>query len=122
MKRPGSPTRGVPGNKIENMSDKDFPLPPPSFEFLILSLRMQVETHLGMNPFAEEKAEPDFRLARHGVDLLNMLKDKTQNNLSMEEQRLLENTVTELRFRYVQAMDDAKKKSETPAQTPEANG
>jgi hypothetical protein len=51
-----------------------------------------------------------------------MLKDKTQNNLSMEEQRLLENTVTELRFRYVQAMDDAKKKSETPAQTPEANG
>jgi hypothetical protein len=105
-----------------SMSDKDFPLPPPSFEFLVLSLRMQVETHLGMNPFVEEKTEPDFRLARHGVDLLNMLKDKTQNNLSMEEQRLLENTVTELRFRYVQAMDDAKKKSETPAQTPEANG
>jgi hypothetical protein len=40
------------------MSDKDFPLPPPSFEFLVLSLRMQVETHLGLNPFVEEQQEP----------------------------------------------------------------
>lgn len=103
------------------MSDKDFPLPPPSFEFLILSLRMQVETHLGINPFVEEKAAPDFRLARHGIDLLSMLKDKTANNLSIEEQRLLENTITEMRFRYVQAMDDAKKQSETQPPAPEAN-
>ncbi len=103
------------------MPDKDFPLPPPSFEFLVLSLRMQVETHLGMNPFAEEHTEPDFRLARHGIDLLSMLKDKTKGNLSLEEQRLLENTVTELRFRYVQAMDEAKKKSEAPPAAPEAN-
>lgn len=103
------------------MSDKDFPLPPPSFEFLVLSLRMQVETHLGMNPFVEEKAPPDFRLARHGIDLLSMLKDKTANNLSIEEQRLLENTITEMRFRYVQAMDDAKKQSEPQAPAPETN-
>jgi hypothetical protein len=103
------------------MSDKDFPLPPASFEFLVLSLRMQVETHLGMNPFAEEQSEPDFRLARHGIDLLSMLKDKTKNNLSLEEQRILENSVTELRFRYVQAMDEAKKKSEAPPAAPETN-
>ncbi len=103
------------------MLDKDFPLPPASFEFLVLSLRMQVETHLGMNPFAEEHSEPDYRLARHGIDLLSMLKDKTKGNLSMEEQRLLENTVTELRFRYVQAMDEAKKKSEVPPAAPETN-
>jgi len=102
------------------MSDKDFPLPPPGFEFLVLSLRMQVETHLGMNPFVEEKAPPDFRLARHGIDLLSMLKDKTANNLSVEEQRLLENTITELRFRYVQAMDDARKKGEPEAPAPQS--
>ena len=104
------------------MSDKDFPLPPPSFEFLVLSLRMQVETHLGMNPFVEEKQEPDFRLARHGIDLLSMLKDKTKGNLSIEEDRLLENTVTEMRFRYVQAMDEAKKMPEAPAPSKENNG
>lgn len=103
------------------MSDKDFPLPPPSFEFLVLSLRMQVESHLGLNPFIEEKTPPDFRLARHGIDLLSMLKDKTANNLSIEEQRLLENTITEMRFRYVQTMDDAKKQSETQVPAPDAN-
>jgi hypothetical protein len=104
------------------MSDKDFPLPPPSFEFLVLSLRMQVETHLGLNPFVEEQQDPDFRLARHGIDLLSMLKDKTKGNLSIEEERLLENTITEMRFRYVQAMDESKKKSETPSPAPESNG
>ena len=103
------------------MSDKDFPLPPASFEFLVLSLRMQVETHLGLNPFAEKQSEPDFRLARHGIDLLSMLKDKTRNNLSIEESRLIENTITELRFRYIQAMDDAKKKSEAQPAPPEEN-
>lgn len=104
------------------MSDKDFPLPPPSFDFLVLSLRMQVETHLGLNPFVEEKQDPDFRLARHGIDLLSMLKDKTKGNLAIEEERLLENTVTELRFRYVQSMDESKKKAESPAQSTETNG
>jgi hypothetical protein len=104
------------------MSDKDFPLPPPSFEFLVLSLRMQVETHLGLNPFVEEQQDPDFRLARHGIDLLSMLKDKTKGNLSIEEERLLENTITEMRVRYVQAMDESKKKSETPSPAPESNG
>jgi len=99
------------------MSEQEFPLPPPSFEFLVLSLRMQAEMHLGLNPFAEENAEPDFRLARHAIDLLAMLQDKTKSNLSMEEQRLIENTVTELRFRYVQGMDEAKKKPQPDPQT-----
>jgi hypothetical protein len=82
---------------------------------------MQVETHLGMNPFVEEKTPPDFRLARHGIDLLSMLKDKTNGNLSIEEQRLLENTITELRFRYVQAMDEARKQPEAPPDAPQTN-
>ncbi len=33
--------------------------------------------------------------------MLAMLQEKTRGNLSLEEQRLLENTVTEMRFRYV---------------------
>ncbi len=30
-----------------------------------------------------------------------MIAEKTKGNLSMEEQRLIENSLTELRFRYV---------------------
>jgi len=31
-----------------------------------------------------------------------MLAEKTKGNLTLEEQRLIENSITELRFRYVQ--------------------
>lgn len=32
-----------------------------------------------------------------------MLEEKTRGNLTLEEKRLLENTLTELRFHFVQA-------------------
>jgi len=35
-----------------------------------------------------------------------MLQEKTRGNVSMEEQRLVENALTELRFRFVQAMEN----------------
>ena len=80
------------------------PLPPPNFEFLVYSLRLQAEMHLGLLPFGEQR-KPDFELGRHNIDLLGVLQEKTKGNLSLEEQRSLDNCVTELRFRYVQARE-----------------
>jgi hypothetical protein len=83
-------------------------MPPPTFDFLIYSLRLQAELSLGILPFGpegEEKQEPDFGLARHNIDLLAMLQEKTKGNLSIEEQRALDNSLTELRFRFVQARE-----------------
>jgi len=92
------------------MSETDFPLPPPTFEFLVFSLKMQAEMRLGLVGFGEEKEDqPDFASARHAIDMLAMLTEKTRGNLSMEEQRLIENALTELRFRYVQVMEKAQK-------------
>ncbi len=95
------------------MSDVDFsqmPLPPASFSFLILSLRTQVEMQLGLLHFGEEeKPEPDLTVARHTIDLMGMLLEKTKGNLSLDEQRLLENSLTELRFRFVQVSDEVAK-------------
>jgi hypothetical protein len=51
----------------------------------------------------EDTQEPDLELARHNIDLLAMLQEKTRGNLTTEEQRSLDNSVTELRFRFVQA-------------------
>jgi hypothetical protein len=91
------------------MSDETrMPLPPASFAFLVLSLRAQAEMQLGLMPFGdneEEKPEPDLMLARHTIDMMGILLEKTKGNLSMEEQRMLENSVTELRFRFVQASE-----------------
>jgi hypothetical protein len=85
---------------------ESMPLPPPTFEFLVLSLRWQAELQLGLY-HTEKQPEhpPDLDGARHSIDLLGMLQEKTRGNLSLEEQRLLENSLTELRFRYVQAVD-----------------
>jgi hypothetical protein len=38
-----------------------------------------------------------------------ILLEKTKGNLELEERRLLENSVTELRFRFVQVSDDVAK-------------
>ena len=106
--------------KYELMSDpipdetpqEDFqiPLPPASFTFLVLSLRTQAELQLGLLQYGEEeKPEPNLPLARHSIDLLAVLLEKTRGNLTMEEHRLLENSLTELRFRFVQVSDDIAK-------------
>jgi hypothetical protein len=84
-------------------------LPPASFEFLILSLRAQTEMQLGLFHFDDnEKPQPDFDLARHSIDMMNVLLEKTRGNLTLDEQRLLENSLTELRFRYIQAVEESK--------------
>jgi hypothetical protein len=91
--------------------EAQFPLPPASFAFIVLSLRAQVEMQLGLMHFGEEedKPEPDLRMARHTIDLMGVLKDKTKGNLELEEQRLLENSLTELRFRFVQVSEEVGK-------------
>ncbi len=90
----------------------DLPLPPPSFEFLTLSLRAQAEVHLGLAGWGSpERPQPDFRRARHTIDLMAMLEEKTRGNLTLEEKRLLENSLTELRFRFVQALEESRKRS-----------
>lgn len=104
------------------MSDSDFPLPPATFEVLIASLKMQAEMQLGLLRFGDEKdqPQPDFRLARHSIDMLAMLEEKTRGNLSTEEKRLIENSLTELRFRYIQGMEQGNKRMETTEHVPTA--
>lgn len=81
------------------------PIPPATFEFLIFSLRTQAEMSMGLLHFGkeEDRPAPDLDLARHSIDLLGVLQEKTKGNLTLEEQRALDNSLTELRFRFVQA-------------------
>ena len=100
------------------MSESDtpqMPLPPATFSFLVLSLRTQAEMQLGLMQYGEEKAEPDLMLARHSIDMLGMLLEKTKGNLGLEEQRLLENSLTELRFRFVQVSEEVTKTASSKA-------
>jgi len=91
-------------NQQEMPSAERRELPPASFGELIFSMRFQAEMHLGLLPLDEEEKPPvDMAAAQHYIDLLGILAEKTRGNLVIEEQRYLENSLTELRFRYVQA-------------------
>lgn len=78
---------------------------------------MQAQMQLGLFKFGDENdvEEPNLPLARHSIDTLAMLEEKTRGNLTPEEHRLLENGLTELRFRFVQVADELKKHSQTEA-------
>ena len=78
------------------------PLPPVEFSGLILSLSHAAMMHLGQIPDPNTgQAQMDRELARHTIDTLGMLKDKTEGNLTPEEQRLIDHALTELRLAYV---------------------
>lgn len=85
-------------------SEESFPLPEVNFSSLILSLSSSVLFHLGEipDPQTGEKRK-DLTMAKHGVDTIAMLKDKTRGNLSKEEGLFVENVLTDLRWRYVKA-------------------
>jgi len=92
------------------MSESEIPLPPPTFEFLVFSLKMQAEMRLGLLKLGEGMDEElNLPAARHTIDMLAMIAEKTRGNLSLEEQRLVENSLTELRFRFVQVSESAPK-------------
>ncbi len=92
----------------------EFPLPPATFSFLVESILMQTQIQLGLFHLeeGEEKTEPNLPIARHSIDMLAMLEQKTKGNLTPEEQRLIENGLTELRFRYIQVAEEIKRKSQ----------
>jgi hypothetical protein len=87
------------------MSENEFPLPPANFEFLVWSLVLQAEMHMGLRrmPGDEEQAEKNIPAARHAIDMLGVVQEKTKGNLTLEEQRLIDNSLTELRFRFLEA-------------------
>jgi hypothetical protein len=97
--------------KLREADDARPELPPADFDFLVYSLRLQTELSLGLLPFSG-KEKPDFEAAGHNIELLAMLQMKTKGNLTLEEQRALDNSLTELRFRFVHAKESRLKEDQ----------
>jgi hypothetical protein len=76
-------------------------MPPASFVTLLQSLLTQIYLYLG--EYAPRGGEPMLNLdmAKHLVDTLGMLEEKTKGNLTPDEQRLLDTALHETRMRYV---------------------
>lgn len=81
-------------------------MPAVSFTSFILSLNTTALFHLGELPHPETGQKVlDLELARHAIDTLAMLEDKTKGNLDNEEQDLLSRVVYELKMRFIRVKD-----------------
>ncbi len=88
--------------KETNKASGHTPLPEVNFETFIISLSTSALVHLGHLPEpGGDKIKMDLDLARHTIDTLAMLQEKTRGNLSEEEKSLLENILFDLRMKYV---------------------
>jgi hypothetical protein len=81
------------------------PLPKADFAGLALSLATSALFHLGLvpDPQTGQPGTKNLALARHSIDTLELLQDKTRGNLTDEESQLLANLLTELRVHYVES-------------------
>lgn len=79
------------------------PLPPVDFHTFVLSLGSSALLHLGELEHPDAGApQQDLALAKHTIDLLAMLQEKTKGNLTPPEAKLIESLLYDLRLRYVE--------------------
>lgn len=89
--------------RLAEQTQQREPLPGPSFAELVNIVVMQAMAGLGLlgGP-GGERLPPDLEVAKHFIDMLQLLEDKTRNNLTPEEKRLLDQVLYETRMTFVQ--------------------
>ena len=74
-----------------------------SFSTLIMSIGSSALMSLGLAPHPTSgKTEKNLEMARMNIDLLDVLKVKTKNNLTDDEQRFLEALLADLQIKFIQ--------------------
>jgi hypothetical protein len=79
-------------------------LPEVDFHTFVLSLGSSALLHLGELEHPEAGGpHKDLALAKHTIDILSMLEQKTKGNLTPAEEKLISSLLYDLRLRYVEA-------------------
>ena len=87
--------------KAQDEKSQRGPLPKGDFAALVSMLVTQAFFALGMLKVEGQEKEPDLELAKYNIDMLETLQEKTKGNLTEEEEKVLENTLEQLRMSYV---------------------
>lgn len=92
--------KGCPEGQV--LRDGKCVMPEVTFTAFILSLNTAALFHCGELADPETGATGmDLVLAKHTIDTLDVLKNKTRGNLSKDEETLLETVLCDLKLRYV---------------------
>ncbi len=92
----------------ENGKEKEAPaveetlLPEINFSTFIFSLSSSALLHFGEIPDPSSGTkEKNLPMAKHTIDILGMLEEKTRGNLTPDEEQLFKNILYDLRMLYV---------------------
>lgn len=84
---------------INNSTTENFEA---SFSILVTSIASSAAISMGLAPNPQTgKPETDKAMAKFNIDLLNILQEKTKNNLNDEEMKLINHLVQDLQMKYV---------------------
>lgn len=73
------------------------------FSTFIMSMASAAMMGLGLAPRPDTgKTEVDLDMARQNIDLLELIQNKTKNNLSADEEKLLDRVLFEIRSNYLE--------------------
>ena len=93
------------------------------FVQLVITFQAAAMQQMGklQNPITK-KVERNLDQARFSIDVLEMLQDKTKNNLTENEQKFLEHTLYELRMNYLDEVKKDQQKKEEKDSTRKEEG
>lgn len=85
------------------MSDKTPRVPPADFQTLVTMFSTQAMVALGAIPHPSSgKAEVQLELARHFIDLLGVVEEKSKGNLTDDETSLISSSLHYLRMSFIE--------------------
>jgi hypothetical protein len=95
---PQEPQREQPTDESSSI-----PFPEANFMTLVFSLYTHAQISLGIVPDPiTQQTTKELPQAKYNIDLLGILKEKTQGNLTSEEEQALEQILYELRMIYIE--------------------
>ena len=99
--------------KKKEKQPRNGPLPKGNYAALVSMLTTQAFFAMGLLQVKdEEKKEPDLELAKYNIDMLETLEEKTKGNLTEEEKKVLENTLSQVRMAYVEVAEQVPPKTQ----------
>ena len=91
-----------PKPEAETAAKEETQLPEVNFSTFVFSLSSSAFFHFGEIPDPATGAkEKNLPMAKHSIDILSMLEEKTRGNLTDDEEQLIKNILYDLRMRYV---------------------
>ena len=88
--------------KKEQPSQQTGPVPEGNFAALVSMLTTQALFALGLLQVeGQDKREPDLTFAKYNIDMLETLEEKTKGNLTDQEEKVLTDTLSQVRMAYV---------------------